>query len=531
MNPAEQAKKPSPRLTWIGNHSLAVSLVLVAIATIRIIGTYHVFNHTSDEPVHVACGMEWLDKGVYKYEPQHPPLARVAAALGPYLAGLRTQGKIDFHAEGLFILYHGGRYERSLTLARLGILPFFWIAALVVYYWARHYLGEFEAVAAVFLFTFLPPVLAHAGVATTDMALTAFTGASFLSALLWLERPTPASGALFGASTALAVLSKFSALPFIPSALAAAFVWYLAAQRPALAGLLAATRKLLPTFCLAVVTGVLLIWAGYRFSFDKLPAPEFWAGIQQVREHNAKGHSAYLLGMRSESGWWYYYLVILAVKTPLPFLALLAFGFVKNSRKWLPLAFALGILLFASTSRINIGVRHVLPIYIGLCVVSSAGIVRLLELSGRAPWAKWTLALLMFWMAATSLLSHPDYIPYFNALGGDEPEKIAVDSDLDWGQDMQRLGKRLQQAGAPAVTFNPFVLADLEHVHGFPKISQSNPQFPSPGWNAVSLTVLKEARLGLFDTHPEITPWPEGVKAPERIGKGILLYYFPPSPH
>jgi hypothetical protein len=209
-------------------------------------------------------------------------------------------------------------------------------------------------------------------------------------------------------------------------------------------------------------------------------------------------------------------------------LALLAFGFVKNPRKWLPVSFALGILLFASTSRINIGVRHVLPMYIGLCMVAAAGMVRLLDLSASAAWPRWTLAILMAWMAATSLLSHPHYLPYFNVLAGDEPEKIAVHSDLDWGQDMKRLGRRLQEASAREVTFNPFVLADLEHVHGFPPIHQSNPQVPSPGWNAISLTVLKEMRLGLFRSHPEITPWPETVKAPERVGKGILLYYFPP---
>jgi hypothetical protein len=473
--------------------------------------------------------MEWLDKGVYTYEPQHPPLARVFAALGPYLSGRRTEGKKSFWAEGLTILYHGNQYQRNLSLARLGILPFFWIAALVVYFWARRYGGEAEAAIAVFLFTFLPPVLAHAGLATTDMALTAFTGASFLSALVWIDRPSAASATLFGACTGLAVLSKFSALPFIPSAMAAAVVVYMFVERPSAAKLTQTVLKLLPSFLLAILAGAIVIWAGYRFSFDKVPAPAFWAGIDQVREHNAKGHSAYLLGMRSETGWWYYYLVLLVVKTPLPFLGLLGFGLVKNPRKWMPLAFSLGILLFASTSRINIGVRHVLPIYIGFCLVAAAGTMRLLELSSRAAWAKWTLAGLMLWLAATSLLSHPDYIPYFNLIAGDEPEKIAVDSDLDWGQDMNRLGARLREAGAQEVTFNPFVLADLEHVHGFPRVQQSNPLVPSPGWNALSLTVLKEMRLGLFDRQPEATPWPEKMKPGERIGKGILLYYFPPA--
>src|SRR5213075_1165228 len=110
-------------------------------------------------------------------------------------------------------------------------------------------------------------------------------------------------------------------------------------------------------------------------------------------------------------------------------------------------------------------------------------------------WAKWSVALLVLWMAGTSLLSHPNYLPYFNALAGDEPEKIAVDSDLDWGQDIKRLGTRLREAGAPEVAFSSFVMAALERVHGFPPLYKSDAPLPSAGWNAVSLTVLKELRL------------------------------------
>ena len=43
-----------------------------------------------------------------------------------------------------------------------------------------------------------------------------------------------------------------------------------------------------------------------------------------------------------------------------------------------------------------------------------------------------------------SLAAHPDYLAYFNALAGDDPERIVVDSDLDWGQDIKRLGQRLR---------------------------------------------------------------------------------------
>jgi hypothetical protein len=132
-------------------------------------------------------------------------------------------------------------------------------------------------------------------------------------------------------------------------------------------------------------------------------------------------------------------------------------------------------------------------------------------------------------MVAIAALSHPDYLPYFNALAGDEPKKVLVDSDLDWGQDMKRLSKRLQDLGATRVTFNPFIVAYLEAVHGFPPIQPMDPQTPSPEWNAVSLTMLKTTRLGLYDEHPEAKLWPEYIKPTEKVGKGVLLWYFPPA--
>src|SRR5690348_17469145 len=45
--------------------------------------------------------------------------------------------------------------------------------------------------------------------------------------------------------------------------------------------------------------------------------------------------------------------------------------------------------------------------------------------------------------------------------------RSAVDSDLDWGQDMKRLSARLREVGAREVAFSPFVLDDLERGRGF----------------------------------------------------------------
>src|SRR5215510_10334393 len=127
--------------TAIERHAGKLALALVLVATLRIVATYNVFSHTNDEPAHIACGMEWLDKGVYRYEAQHPPLARIAGALGPYLLGRRSEGRTgDYKTmfiEGVAILYQGDRYDLTLAAARLGILPFFWLAVFVVYKWAR----------------------------------------------------------------------------------------------------------------------------------------------------------------------------------------------------------------------------------------------------------------------------------------------------------------------------------------------------------------------------------------------------------
>src|SRR5690349_3078112 len=76
-------------LAFIERRALWIVLSLVLLGSLRIVSTYTVFNQTWDEPAHIACGMEWLQKGVYAWEPQHPPLARVATALLPYVIGLR----------------------------------------------------------------------------------------------------------------------------------------------------------------------------------------------------------------------------------------------------------------------------------------------------------------------------------------------------------------------------------------------------------------------------------------------------------
>src|SRR5215831_11280050 len=106
-------------------YALLLLVVLIVIAIARISPTYSIFTATADEPFHIGAGMEWLDEGTYTYELQHPPLARIAVALGPYLSGIRSQSLTHANDEGNAILFSNDTHFSNLRRARLGTLPFF----------------------------------------------------------------------------------------------------------------------------------------------------------------------------------------------------------------------------------------------------------------------------------------------------------------------------------------------------------------------------------------------------------------------
>lgn len=533
-------------LGYLERHAFTISLALIAVAVVRVVSTYPVFSHTFDEPAHIAAGMEWLDQRAYSLEHQHPPLARVMTALLPYLVGERSGHHRDIVEAGTEILYRRDHYGRVLALARMGTLPFLCLAALIVYAWSRRYFGAAVSVVAVFLFTQLPAILAHAGLATTDMAATALVGATAYALLVWSEEPTVQRTLVAGGCLGLAVLSKFSSLVFVPAALVVMCGWYLVTERPSFHSLLSLARSRLALLPLGLVAASIVIWAGYRFSFGpvhfapvRIPAPELYSGIAAVLEHNRIGHFSYLLGQRSQSGWWYFFPVALTVKMPLAFLLLALGGVVvsvwrKTPARW-PLAYVAALLSCAMLSRINIGTRHILPIYIGLAILGAIFAVACVR-----QWrANRTLAgagiALLVWFTVSVGFNHPDYIAYFNVLAGPEPERVLVDSDLDWGQDLKRLATRLREIGAREVAGLPPALKGREvlRMHlakmGFPPVRDFDPLKPSPGWNAVSVTMLK-LRLGLGDARSQPVWWPEVIAPTERVGKSILLYYVPPPP-
>ncbi|MGH6975982.1 MAG: ArnT family glycosyltransferase, partial [Stellaceae bacterium] len=267
---------------------LAIVLVGMAAAAVTFAAAH--YGPTIDEGAHIAAGLQWLDQGRYAYEPSTPPLARVVDALGPYLAGARSTFNPDMWHEGDDILRAAGNPAATLALARLGTLAFLLLAASVIWRWSRDLGGELTGLCALALFLTLPPVLAHAGLATTDMAAAATFGLAVLATIRWLEQPDLTRSLALGAAGALMILSKFTVFLFFPAALMPILFWRLwidgKRRRPA--------RVWLDGAAFAALAAAVVIWGGYRFSVGSLGYEPALVGqqIAATAAHPATGLAA-----------------------------------------------------------------------------------------------------------------------------------------------------------------------------------------------------------------------------------------------
>jgi Dolichyl-phosphate-mannose-protein mannosyltransferase len=527
--------------------------LLLGVALLRITSTYHVFNHTIDEASHIAGGIEWWDKGTYTLETKHTPLARVSVALGPYLAGMRWMG-FERWQDTYPILSATGNYWHNLTLGRIGVLPYFIIATLVVFFWTKRLFGVTAAVLAVAVFTQLPTMLAHSSVATTDVALTAIFCCSLYFFTLWLREPNLRTAAQFGVAVGLALATKLSTVVFLPACAAPILVMYAASgQRK--------WRVLFRSLVIVALCAFLALWAVYRFSHVPLtqatgltdrvaakvfgrssavtgaihvvashvpvPAPEFLDGIRMLRDQNHMGSRAYLFGRVRVGGWWYFFFAALALKTPVAVLLLAALGSVvarrqywRNRENWeiaAPLAAFAMIMLSSTPARLDSGVRYVLPVFVFLSILAAFGLTTLWTQNRHRLYSRMAAIVLFGWLTLSSALAHPDYLAYFNEFGGKDPSHKIVVGDLDWGQDLTRLSTYMREHSIQRVSiaYDGFFIPDSL---GFPEtqILKCDSARPS-GW--VAMEVRRE-RL-----NPECYDWLAGQQVVAKVGKTMSLYY------
>ena len=465
----------------------AGAIVLVALAAI--VHTWTVFSQTADEPAHVAAGAEWLS-GTYELDPQHPPLARIFVAIGPLLRGAHYVAAPHWVLSGNAILYGAGDYVATLASARAGTLVFFLLGCWIVFAWTRKLFGDVAAVLALVFFALQPTVLAHAALATTDMAVAA----TIIAALYAVAYARPA---VIGLAIAAAVVSKFSAIVFLVGGFG------VRRQRLRLeSGSVAAALQM----AAIAILGILMV---YRFDVGDL-----FRGINDLRAHNAQGHPSYLFGEVRQGGWWYYFPVALWFKSTLPLLVAFALGIRKRTA---PLVAAFAVILgIAMLSRISIGVRHVLPLYPLMAIVAAYGVMQL-----RKPFA---IAVILAQIASFAL-AHPDHLAYFNLTAGRDPSRILLDSNLDWGQDLLRLEDACAKHAVESLHIAYFGSADLRR-HRLPRLAPLRPFTPTTGWIAISEMHLKD--LGARNRPRGAYDWLLRYEPVERVGKSIRLYRVQP---
>lgn len=568
---AREGRRPAAGWTRGLGSRIAAAAVLAAAAA-GIASTYRSLSLTVDEPTHVEAGLEWLDRGTYRLQPENPPLSRLPTAIGPYLLGYRLPDASG-RPRGKPLEDLDADDSRDLARARAGVLPLFLLGGALVWTWARSLLGERTALAAVALYASVPTVLAHAGLATTDVAFTTAYLAALLAFLGWLDRPTLGRSLMLGALGGAALATKFTSLALFPAALA---ILAVRAFDPE-----ARWRGLLAHLPAVLLAGLLGLGAAYRFdvgraaderapgevsalaeacaapdSFSgralsrltqaRLPAPALLTGLLELCVHDAQGHPSFLMGRVSPDGFLLYYPVALLAKSPLPFLVLAGTGValaLRRPRGWralAPILAAATLLGVCMLGRINIGVRHVLPVFPLLAIPAAAAAHRLWDRGGAVRALAIALGV---WQVAGPVAAFPHWLAYFNEAAAPHAARILSDSDLDWGQDLYGLRDELRDRGAPEVWVAYFGKADLCR-HGLPPARWLAPGRQVTGWVALS----EMQRVGLLVPQFEgedpcdrrRLAWREGVgdgyawldayRPLARIGGSIRLYHVDGAP-
>ncbi len=179
--------------------------------------------------------------------------------------------------------------------------------------------------------------------------------------------------------------------------------------------------------------------------------------------HRTSSGGGFIAGRHSTEGFWYFFPVVFLCKTPVP--VLLAIGIAMAlliRRRWklvfddwfllVPIAVYLG---FALTSRVNLGLRHLLPIYPFLFLLAARGLAELRT--------RWMITMLAAWLGWNALWTWPNYLTFFNEparavaaminhnAGSSVLEetfgrrhngwRLLVDSNVDWGQDLPALAQ------------------------------------------------------------------------------------------
>ncbi len=547
-----------------------------------------------DEMAHLTAGRA-LWQGDYRLQPENGVLPQLWQALPAHLNGppLPPRDHAGWTRPNVWTLGHAYFHESGHDLARLlfsgRAMNVFWSlgCGLLIFGGARRLFGSAGSWLAILFWTFCPTFLAHGALATSDLCLTFFLFLSVGAYWRHLERPDAATLAASAFSLGLAMVAKYSAVLLAPMCLLMLLVrathrapWTWHGRRLERGGV--ALLMLASTAAHLLLT-VGLIWAFHRFRFAPVDDPALvadytrpWAEMLRsvggsladvlswARHHRllpdaylygfgfvidfSRERGAFLNGETSLTGWAHFFPYAFLVKTPLPLLlaggAALGVAFTRwrsGRHLWRSDLYRVApwVILFlvywaaSVTSSLNIGHRHLLPIYPVMFLATGALGWAAARVSPR--WWGAGLALVACHVGA-SVSVRPHYLAFFNTLAGgpEEGYRHLVDSSLDWGQDLPGLAAWLQThatgAPRPPVYLAYFGTGDPAY-HGIRATAmvpllRNVPDQPwhalEPGLYCISATLLQQAYS------PIRGPWTEALEREFQQLRGTepaLLHY------
>ena len=494
VNVAEEDLPPSAQPARRGGIALAV-VVLLAVFLLQLAFSAQRNSITWDEDDHIYAGyMSWKHAD-FGLNPEHPPLVKLVAALPLLDMPLKMPVLQDrFFKPEAFLggkdFFFKNDANAMLFRARMAATVFTLLLALLVFLAAQEMFGTGAAFIALGLLVFDPNLLAHGAVVGTDVGLSCFTFASVYAFYRYVKAPTPWRLVVVGIAAGLALVCKHTGILVFPM-LFLLTIWevWRGAQATAPSATQTSVSKRARRLALALLAigaiSLTILWGAYGFRYAARaegremnpPLSVFLQGLSRPREAHllqtvahfhllpesyiygladvrimSDFYTSFLLGKIYPHGVWFYFPVAFTIKSSLSFLLLLLLTiWAIASRRftaWREIYFLtippLFYLIIAMSSGMNIGVRHILPMYLFFSVLIGGAASKLIQDNHR--WIFPVIALLIFQAISTSR-SYPAYIAYANELWGGPPRvhELLSDSNSDWGQQLKDVKHYLDQ--------------------------------------------------------------------------------------
>jgi len=457
---------------------------LLAILLVQLVLTIRSESITWDEDDHLYAGYMSVKTADFGLNPEHPPLVKMLAALPILPMSLRMPAlqnrefKHEAFLGGKEFLFNNDA-DAMLFRARMAASLLTLLLALLVFFAGQEMFGTAAGFVALTVLVFDPNQLAHGAFVTTDTGLTCLLFATVYCFYRFVKRPTFARLLLVGLAAGLTLASKHTGILVFPILLALALCdWLLnrKAEPSPTPRHLSPLRYVLSLTIIAVVS-LTVLWGFYGFRYAARPAglqlnpssAEYIGQLSRPREAKLLSavsryhllpesyiygladvrvmddfYSSFLLGKTYPHGVWFYFPVAIAIKSTLSFLILLPIAIwaiaARKLARWREILFltipAALYLLVAMSSHMNIGVRHVLPIYAFLGVLIGGTAAALVQQERR--WL-YVFAVLVLFQIVTSLRAFPTYISYVNEAWGGQKNAwwLLSDSNADWAQQLK----------------------------------------------------------------------------------------------